>query len=92
MSHSLVSEPISSGSLVMESSTLAWQAPDLAKEENKMDVNADTSHSKEPTDESQRTDVKLEDLFNDVNEYEDDEFSGLGVPSTNKSSPPGAPL
>lgn len=92
MSDSLVSEPVSSRCLVMDSSLPALQGPDVAEEGEEMDITADASRSKEPAGELQRTDVKLEDLFNDVNEYELDEFSGSESLSINKSSPPEAPL
>ncbi len=71
------------------------QTPDPVKEEGKMDMTDDASHSRMMTDEVPKTDVKLEDLFSDVDGDESDEFLGLGASNTNNessNSPPEAPL
>ena len=67
--------------------------PDLAQEERNMDLIDDASRFEESSGEMLEKDVKLEDLFNDVDDDEDDEFSGSGVSNpNNESSPPDAPL
>lgn len=95
MPHSTASAPMLSEGLVEEDSILPDapdQVPDPAKEEGNIDLVDFASQSEESTGEAPRTDVKLEDLFNDVYDNEDDEFSGSGVLSNNESSPPEAPL
>lgn len=97
MPHSTVSEPLLSDGWVEEDIILSdapEQVPDPAKEEGKMDINNGASQSEDSIGEASRTDIKLEDLFNDVNDDDDDdEFSGLRASSTNnESNPPGAPL
>ena len=96
MPHSTASEPMFSEDLTVGDSFLPdapEQVPDPAKEEEKMRMNDDTSHFENSMVEASRTDVKLEDLFNDDNDDEDDDFSGFGISESNKeSSPPEAPL
>lgn len=96
MPHSTASEPVLSGGLVEEdiiNLDAPGQVPDHTKEEGKIDMCNSVSPSEDSTGEAPRMDVKLEDLFNDVNDDEDDEFSGSGVSNTNnESSPQEAPL
>lgn len=96
MPHSTASEPMLSEGLV-ERERILLAAPeqisDRAKEEGKMDIVDGASQSEKSTAEAPRMDVKLEDLFNDVDDNEDDEFSGSRVSNTkNESSPLEAPL
>ena len=79
--------------LVVEDS-ICPNAPDNVRDSAKHeDMNDDASHSEEPTARVSGKDVKLENLFNDVDEDEDDEFPGSEVPNrNNESSPPEAPL
>ena len=49
----------------------------------------DESHSNiPPAGEVQRTNVKLEDLFNDVDSNEEEEILSLGISKTNHESSP----
>ena len=69
------------------------EAPGQLKEEVNMEKNDGASHSDWATSEATKTDVKLEDLFNDVDDDEEDEFSGSAVSNINeKNIPPDAPL
>ena len=97
MPHSTASEPIFSEALIMEDTNLPnapEEVSDPTKEEESMDlVVDDVSHTGESTGEVSRTEVKLEDIFNDVNDDEDDDFSGSGVSNANnESSSPAAPV
>ena len=87
----MVSDPTLSGGLIREDSILLdapEQNGDAMKEEEKLILIDGVSQLNKSTAEAPRTDVKLEDLFNDVNNDEDDEFSVSGV----QSSPSDAPL
>lgn len=69
------------------------QVPGYAKVEGKKDMIDGASQSENSTGRAPMTNVKLEDLFNDINDDDDDEFSGSGILSTTKGSrPPEAPL
>ncbi|KAL9063422.1 MAG: hypothetical protein Q9161_009473 [Pseudevernia consocians] len=95
MPHSTASAPMLSDGLVEEDGVLPDapdQIPDPAKEEGNISLIDVALQSEESTGEAPRTDVKLEDLFNDVHEDEDDEFSGSGVLNCNESSPLEAPI
>ena len=95
MPHSTASAPMLSDGLVEEDGVLLDapdQIPDPAKEEGNISLIDVASQLEESTGEAPRTDVKLEDLFNDVHEDEDDEFSGSGVLNCNESSPLEAPM
>ena len=64
--------------------------PDSTKEEDRID---DASHAKESTGNVTRNDVKLDDLFDDFGDDEDDELLGSGSSSSkNGNSPSKAPL
>lgn len=93
MPHSTVSEPLFSELSIVEDDLIPnppEPVPDPVEDE---DMDDDTSYSETPTAKSSERDVKLEDLFNDVDEDQDDEFSGSGVLNrNNESSPPEAPL
>lgn len=94
MPHSTTSVPMSSEDLVEEDSFLP-DAPEQnpAEEDGKMHMSDVKSQLENSTGEALRTDVKLEDLFDDDSDDEDDEFSGLGVlGSNNESGSPEAPL
>lgn len=93
MPHSTVSEPMFSELSIVEDDLIP-NAPELVPDPVKdEDMDDDTSYSETPTAKFSGKDVKLEDLFNDVAEDEDDEFSGSGVSNkNNESSPPEAPL
>lgn len=54
-----------------------------------MDTFDSASQLEDSTVDAPTTGVKLEDLFNDINDDEDDEFAGN---TSNESSPPKAPL
>ena len=97
MPHSTALEPIFSEALVMDDTGLPnalEEASDPTKEEESMDmVIDDVSHTGESIGEVSRTEVKLEDIFNDVNDDEDDDFSGSGVSNANnESNSPAAPV
>ncbi len=98
MPHSTASESRSSEDRAVGDGILPdapEQIPDSVKEEGKMDMIDDASHSRMMTGEVPRTDVKLEDLLNDVDGDESDELLSLVVSSTNNessNSPPEAPL
>lgn len=96
MPHSTASEPVLSGGLVEEDSIILdapGQVPDYTKEEGKIDMYDSVSPSEDSAGEAPRMDVKLEDIFNDVDDDEDDEFSGSRVSNTNsEGSPQEAPL
>ena len=69
------------------------ETPGRSKEEGNMDINDGAAQSNRSTSEATRTDVRLEDLFNDVEDDEDDEFSGSAVSITNEENiSPDAPL
>lgn len=103
MPHSTASEPMFAEALIEKNGMLSdtpEHGPYRAEEEGKMDMNDGASQSEDSTGEAPRTDVKLEDLFNDVTDDEYDEFSGSGVSNANanandndndESSPPKAP-
>ena len=64
--------------------------PDSTKEEDTID---DASHAKESTGNVTRNDVKLDDLFDDFGDDEDDELLGSGSSNSNNgNSPSKAPL
>ena len=94
MPHSTILEPLVSA--VEDDGFLPdapEHVPDLAKEEEKMDIINAASQSEDSIGEALRTDVKLEDLFNNVHDDEDDEFSGSSASTiNNECSPPEAPL
>ena len=93
MPHSTALEPMLSGGSVEEDSILPDAPVQAPNPDGKMDRTEGTSQSEDSTGEAPRTDVKLEDLFNDFNDDEDDEFSDSRISDTNnKSSPTGAPL
>ena len=89
-------EPMISEAWIVDNSNLPdppEHVPDLAQEEGNMDMIDDASLLEESTGEMLKKDVKLEDLFNDVDDDEDDEFSGAGGSNpNNESSPPDGPL
>lgn len=94
MPHSTASVPMPSHDLVEEDSFLP-DAPEQnpAEEGGKIHISDITSQLESPAGEAPRTDVKLEDLFNDDNDDEDDDFSGFGVLGSNhESGSPEAPL
>ncbi|KAF6219312.1 hypothetical protein HO133_005137 [Letharia lupina] len=69
------------------------QVSDHTKEEGKTDMTDSASQSEDSTSEAPRIDVKVEDLFDDADDDEEDEFSGSRVLNPgNESSPPEAPL
>ena len=69
------------------------EAPGQSKEEGNMEMNDGASHSDCSISEAAKTDVKLEDLFNDVNDDEEEEFSGPAISKFNeKKISPDAPL
>ena len=69
------------------------EAHGQSKEEGNMNMNDGASHSNYSTCEATKTDVKLEDLFNDVDDDEDDEFSGSAISNINEENiSPDAPL
>ena len=69
------------------------EAPGPSKEEGNMEMNDHASHSNCSVSEATKTDVKLEDLFHDVDDDEEDEFSGSAVSNINeKNISPDAPL
>ena len=77
--------------LVEEDSFLPDAPEQIPAEE--MHMSDVTSQLESSTGEAPRTDVKLEDLFNDDNDDEDDDFSGFGVLGSNhESGSPEAPL
>ena len=94
MPHSMASVPMSSENLVEEDSFLPDAPEQNPTEDNgKMHMSDVTSQLEISTGEALRTDVKLEDLFNDDNDDEDDDFSGFGVLGfNNESGSPEAPL
>ena len=66
------------------------QVPDFTKEEDKID---DASHAKESTGNVTRNDVKLDDLFDDFGDDEDDVLLSSGSSNSNNgNSPSKAPL
>ena len=68
------------------------EAPGQSKEAGSMEMIDRASHSNCSISEATKTDVKLEDLFNDVDDDED-EFSGSAVSNINeKNISPDAPL
>ena len=65
------------------------QIPDSTKGEDKT---SDDSRAEESTGKVTRNDVKLDDLFDDFGDDEDDELSGSGSSNcNNESSPSEAP-
>ena len=95
MPHSTVSAPMLCESLVEEDSIIPdapEQVPDSAKEEGNMDMIDSPFQSGESTGEAPKTDVKLEDLFNDVDADQDDEFSDSISLNNNESTPLEAPM
>lgn len=97
MPHPTALEPMVSETWIVEDSNLPdapEHVPDFAQEERNMDMIDDASRLEESTGEMLEKDVKLENLFDDVDDDdEDDEFSGSGVLNPdNESSPPDAPL
>ena len=69
------------------------EAPGQSKEGGNMEMNDGASHSNCSISEATKTDVKLADLFNDVDDDEEDDFSGSAVPTINdKNISPIAPL
>ena len=69
------------------------EAPGQSKEEGNMEMNDGASHSNCSISEATKTDVKLADLFNDVDDDEEDECSGSAVSKINdKNISPVAPL
>ena len=69
------------------------QISDSAKEkEGNMDMIDGPFQSEESTGEAPKTDVKLEDLFNDVDDEQDDDFSDSIFLNDNESTPLEAPL
>ena len=75
-------------------------APSADRSDNTGAAESDDStdilmHFNEPTQDGSKTEIKLEDLFNDdADEDDDDEFSSSGPTTVAKleSSPPAAPL
>ena len=91
MPHSTASELVLSGGLVEEdiiNLDAPGQVPEHTKEGGKIGMYNSVSPSEDSTGEAPRMDVKLEDLFNDVNDDEDDEISGSVVSNTNNESSP----
>ena len=69
------------------------EAPGQSKEEGNMEMNDGASHANCSISEATKTNVKLENLFNDVDDDEEDEFSGSATSNTNeKMISPDAPL
>lgn len=93
MPHSTVSEPMSSELSNVEDDLVPNASKPVPNPMKDEDMDVGTSYPETPTAKLLGKDVKLEDLFNDADEDEDDEFSGSGVPNgNNESSPPEAPL
>ena len=96
MPHPTALEPILSQALIVDDSYLPdapKHIPDLAQGERSIDMIGDDTRLEESGVEMLEKDVKLEDLFNDVDADEDDEFSDSGVSNpNNESSPSDAPL
>ena len=89
--------PVQMLSDCLSEDTVLPDAPEEArgqlKEEGNMEMNDGASHLNCSTSEATKTDVKLEDLFNDVDDDEEDEFSGSAVSNINeKNISPDAPL
>ena len=95
MPHSTASDPVHPECLIEEDSILPAppeQILDTTRKEGRMDTINGASQL-DATVEAPTTDVRLEDLFNDINDDEDDEFAGLGDSNTsNESSTSEAPL
>ena len=96
MPHSTVPVQMPSDCLSEEDVVLP-DAPEEAlgqlKEEGNMEMKDEASHSSCSISEATKTDVKLEDLFNDVDDDEEDEFSGSPGSNINeKNISPDAPL
>ena len=79
MPHSTTSESMLPEASVVGDSALL-NAPD-----DKVD---DVSHSEGATDKVMREDVKLEDIFHDLDDDEEDEFLDSRVSNTNNESSP----
>ena len=62
------------------------EAPGQLKEEGNMEMKDGASHTNCSVSEATETDVKLEDLFNDVDDDEEDEFSGSAVSKINEKN------
>lgn len=97
MPHPTALEPMVSEAWIVEDSNLpdaTEHVPDFAQEERNMDMIDDASRLEESTGEMLEKEVKLENLFNDIDDDDEgDEFSGSGVSNPdNESSPPDAPL
>ncbi len=95
MPHSTVSAPMLCEGLVEEDSILPdapEQVPDFAKGKGNLDMIDGPLRSEESTGEAPKTDVKLEDLFNDVDDDQDDEFSDSIFLNNKEITPLEAPL
>ena len=93
MSHSTALKPMLPKALIADDCFLPdapEQIPDPAKEDDRID---DVSRSEGSTGKVTVNDVKLEDLFLDFGDDENDELSRSADSSTsNESTPPEAPL
>ena len=93
MPHSTASKPMLPGALITGDCFLPdapEQVPDSTKEGDKNDSD---SHAEESTRKVTRNEVKLDDLFDDFGDDEDDGLLGSGSSkSNNESSPSEAPL
>ncbi len=95
MPHSTVSAPMLCEGLIEEDSILLdapEHVPDSAEGEGNLDMIDGPFPSEESAGEAPKTDVKLEDLFNDVDDDQDDEFSDSIFLNNNESTPLEAPL
>jgi len=95
MPHSTVSDPVDTSSQAEEDELLpdaSAQALDGLKDEDSDDANEEGSKPNNSTHQASKADVKLEDIFNDDDD-EDEEFPSSGA-TTGKveSSPLAAPL
>lgn len=93
MPHSTATKPMLPGALIADGCFLPdapEQVPDSTKEEDKID---DDSHAQESTRKVPGSEVKLDDLFDDLVDDEDDGLlDSRGSNSNDGSSPPEAPL
>ena len=93
MPHSTASKPMLPGTLIAGDCFLPdapEQVPDSTKEGDKID---DDSHAEESTRKVRGIEVKLDDLFDDFGDDEDEELLGSGRSNNNnESSPSEAPL